>query len=72
MNDSEIAQTMIDEGLTPAVLQQLVQKHVQERAILAAFGIGAPTLAMLRRRWGLHHLSGRDKSNVTIILEMGR
>lgn len=71
MTDSEIAQTLIDEGLTPGILQQLLLKHVQEQAILAVYGIAAPTLAMLRRRWGLHHLSGRDKSNVTIIREMG-
>lgn len=67
LSDSELAQIAIDSGLTPLALEVMMREHVPDVAITERYRIGLHTLAMIRKRWGLHHLSGREKSNVTIV-----
>lgn len=72
MNDSDLAQIAIDSGLTPLRLEVMMREHVPDVEITERYRIGPYTLAMIRRRWGLHHLSGREKSNVTIVRSVQR
>lgn len=67
MTDAELAQIAIDSGLTPLALEVMMREHVPDAAITERYSIGPYTLTMIRKRWGLHHLSGRDKQNVTIV-----
>lgn len=66
------AQEAIDAGLTPRQLEHLIRNKTPEWEIAAAYNMGMTELLRLMRRWGLDHLSGRGKTNVTIVKECGR
>lgn len=66
------AQEAIDAGLTPRQLEHLIRNKTPESQIAAAYGMDVIELGDLLRRWGMHHLTGRGKTNVTIVKEFAK
>lgn len=56
----------ISSGLTPGKLEHLLRGHACVSDIAAIYGSDVLTVQLLMRRWGLDHLSGREKSNVVL------
>ena len=57
-------------GLTPGKLEHLIREHASVDQIAVAYRTDGGTVRMLMARWGLAHLSGREKVNVTLTREM--
>lgn len=62
----------ITNGLTPGKLEHFLRGHACVSDIAAIYLTDVLTVQLLMRRWGLDHLSGREKSNVTLTREIGR
>ena len=59
-------------GLTPGKLEHLIREHASVDQIAVAYRTDGSIVKMLLARWGLGHLSGREKSNVVLLVrEMG-
>lgn len=57
----------ITNGLTPGKLEHLLRGHACVSDIAAIYLTDVATVQLLMRRWGLDYLSGREKSNVTLV-----
>jgi len=53
--------------LTPRKLEHFIREHAAVSDIAAAYRTDVLTVQLLMRRWGLEHLSGRQKSNVVLV-----
>ena len=62
----------IDAGLTPRQLEHLIRNKTPECEIADAYGMDVIELGNLLRRWGMHHLTGRGKTHVTIVKECAK
>lgn len=62
-----IAATAIASGLKPRTLEWCLQLHTPICEIARAYKTDALTVQLLMKRWGIDYLSGREKSNVTLI-----
>jgi hypothetical protein len=58
-------------GLTPGKLEHLIREHASVDQVAVAYRTDVSVVKMLMARWGLGHLSGREKSNVILVREMG-
>ena len=65
-------ETALAAGLTPRKLEHLIRGHASVGDIAAAYQTDVLTVQLLMRRWGLEHLSGREKSNVVLVREAVR
>ncbi len=54
-------------GLTPGKLEHLIREHASVDQIALAYRTDESVVKMLMARWGLAHLSGRQKSNVVLV-----
>lgn len=59
----------IASGLTPGKLEHLIREHASVDQIALAYRTDGSVVKMLMARWGLAHLSGRQKSNVRLVRE---
>lgn len=57
-------------GLTPGKLEHLIREHASVDQIALAYRTDVSVVQMLMVRWGLSHLSGREKANVTLVREV--
>lgn len=57
-------------GLTPRKLEFLIRNHANLADIAVMYRTDGSVVQMLMVRWGLGHLSGREKANVTLIREV--
>lgn len=57
----------IASGLTPGKLEHLIREHASVDQIASAYRTDGSVVKMLMARWGLAHLSGRQKSNVVLV-----
>lgn len=57
----------IAEGLTPRKLEFLLRNGCPIEEAAMTYYTDVLTVQLLMRRWGLDHLSGREKSDVTLV-----
>lgn len=62
-----IAATAIASGLTQRTIEWYLRNHTPLDEIAQAHRTDVVTVQLLISRWGVRHLSGREKSNVTLI-----
>lgn len=62
----EIERSIVS-GLTPGKLEHLIREHASIDQIALAYRTDGSVVKMLMARWGLDHLSGREKSDVTLV-----
>ncbi len=65
-------ETAVSNGLTPVQLDHYLRNHCPLAQIATAHSLDVATVEEVMRVWGLAHLSGRDKSNVTLVREIVR
>ena len=62
-----IAESAIASGLTPRAIEWYLRNHTPLDEIARTHQTDVITVQLLISRWGVRHLSGRDKSNVILV-----
>lgn len=61
------AESAISDGLTPRKMEFMLRNGCPLDEIAMTYYVDVLTVRLLMKRWGLDHLSGREKSDVTLV-----